>query len=263
MRYIVFDTETTSIDKPFCYDIGYIIADTESSELLCSRSFVVEQVWHNLPLFESAYYKDKRPLYVEAMRRHEMIMDKFGYITQQMYRDIKNYEVEHAFAYNSSFDERVFNFNCDWFKCINPFESLPIHDIRGFVHTFLVNDKYKAFCEEHQLFTEAGNYSTTAEAVYKYISTDTDFIEAHTALDDSITENEILKECFKYCIEYGQPLDTDYPVKVSIPRYKPHDLIIKVDDEEIYSGEYVKKTVYDGKYYFKTAAYMAAHPPKA
>ena len=54
MNVMIFDTETTSINKPFCYDVGWIIADSETEEILVRRHYVIEQVWHNLPLFESA-----------------------------------------------------------------------------------------------------------------------------------------------------------------------------------------------------------------
>ena len=75
MNILIFDTETTSLDKPFCYDIGYNIVNVESGESLLQRSFVIEQVWHNLALFSSSYYADKRPLYVSEMkakRTHEL-----------------------------------------------------------------------------------------------------------------------------------------------------------------------------------------------
>lgn len=61
MEYImIFDTETTSLATPFCYDVGYVIMDTETHSLVEKKHFIVEQNWHNLPLFESAYYKEKR-----------------------------------------------------------------------------------------------------------------------------------------------------------------------------------------------------------
>ena len=69
MNICVFDTETTSLEKPFCYNIGYLIIDIDTSTTLARRSYVVEQVWHNLPLFETAYYANKRPLYVSARPR--------------------------------------------------------------------------------------------------------------------------------------------------------------------------------------------------
>ena len=71
----IFDTETTSLDNPFCYNIGYIIVDIENDNTLVRRDFVVEQVWHNLPLLESAYYAKKRPLYVNRMRARLATLD--------------------------------------------------------------------------------------------------------------------------------------------------------------------------------------------
>jgi len=189
----IFDTETTSIDKPFCYNIGYIIVDIENDEVLLHRDFVVEQIWYNLPLFQSAYYAEKRPLYVNRLKARRASLDKFGYICAQMRRDFRKYEVEAAYAFNSDFDERVFGFNCDWYKCVNPFESIPVYDIRAYaVNHIASTQEYKDFCESHSLFTENGNYSTTAESFFKFLR-DENFVEEHTALADSICEYEILK----------------------------------------------------------------------
>lgn len=205
MIICVFDTETTSLDKPFCYNIGYVIANTESAEILVSRDYVVEQAWHNLPLFESAYYADKRPLYINRMRARQAIMDKFGYICAQMRRDFKAFAVEIAYAFNSSFDERVFSFNCDWYKCINPFDEIPVYDIRAFaMNTIGRTEEYKTFCEEHNLLTENENYQTTAESFFKYLF-DSDFTEEHTALADSICEYEILKYLYENETDISQP----------------------------------------------------------
>lgn len=197
MNICVFDTETTSLKKPFCYNIGYLIADSESGETLIKREFIVEQVWHNTMAFASAYYAGKRSIYVKAMRSRVITMDKFGYITQTMTRDFKAFNVERAFAYNSSFDEKVFNFNCDWFKCINPFDTVPISDIRGFVHHFLMDENFFKWAEKHKAFTENENYSTTAETITQYIRNNPDFSESHTALSDTLIETEILFHCLK------------------------------------------------------------------
>jgi hypothetical protein len=79
MNIMVFDTETTNLEKPFCYNIGYVIFDTERREIVAKRDFVVEQVWHNSMLFTTAYYADKREIYVGRMKARKCIMDKFGY----------------------------------------------------------------------------------------------------------------------------------------------------------------------------------------
>lgn len=236
MNIMIFDTETTSLDKPFCYNIGYQIVDTETDETLIARDFVVEQVWHNLPLFSSAYYADKRPIYVNRMRSRAVIMDKFGYICRQMIRDIKQYEVAHAYAYNSPFDEKVFNFNCDWYKCSNPFDTVQIHDIRGYAHQFIVDEKYLAYCEEHELFTDTGNYSSTAEAVYRYISGKDDFDEEHTALSDSVIETEILF----YAMRAGADISVDEKVYRSIERKIEKTLHIRTAEQTDYYFNYEK-----------------------
>lgn len=235
MNIIVFDTETTSLIKPFCYDIGYIIINSDNWQTLKEGSFIVEQTWHNLPLFCSAYYADKRPNYIKEMKAKKIKMDKFGYICQQIKRDINNFNVDTGFAYNSKFDEKVFNFNCDWYKCINPFDNIPIKDIRGFVHHNLMNEKFYRFCEENSLFTESKNYSTTAEDIYKYITNNIEFVESHTALDDSKIESEILK----FCVEKGADLNKDYNAFRSIERKVIKNLIIETE-EETYLYKYRK-----------------------
>lgn len=234
MNIMIFDTETTSLEKPFCYNIGYVIVNTETTEVVKKCDYVVEQVWHNPMLFTTAYYSDKRELYVKSMRQRKTKMDKFGYICQQMIRDIKNYEVVCAYAYNSPFDEKVFNFNCDWFKCNNPFDNIPIIDIRGYAHNFICNTReFKNFCETYERFTDSGNYSTTAETVYQYITENYNFVEEHTALADSEIETEILF----YAVYHGADFNTEYPIMRSIKRRVKKEFTVKLNNEIVYNTE--------------------------
>lgn len=229
MNIAIFDTETTSLDKPFCYNIGYLIVDTENHDILVKRDYVVEQVWHNPMLFITAYYADKRDIYIKRMRAKTVKMEKYGYICQQMIRDFKQFDVAGAYAYNSGFDERVFNFNCDWFKCNNPFDNVPIFDIRGYAHQFIVNDDFKRFCDTYEYYTDNGNYSTTAETLYRFITNNIDFEEEHTALCDSIIETEILLDSISQGAEYN----TNYTVLKSIPRRVKKTLTVKDAEKNI------------------------------
>lgn len=243
MNIVVFDTETTDLKKPFCYNVGYLIADSDSKEILLRREFCAEQTWSNLQLFQSAYYADKRPLYVNRMRQRKIVLDKWGYIMQQMKRDFAAFEVAGAYAYNSPFDEIVFNYNCDWFKTQNPFDNIPIFDIRGYVHQFLVDETFKKFCEDNEYFTESGNYSTTAETLFRYISGDYNFNEEHTALADSEIEFEILMDC----VDHGAELGQDYAVMKTIPRVVEKTLSIGYRGEEFTEYKYTKKYERNGK----------------
>lgn len=239
MKICVFDTETTSLEKPFCYNIGYVIYDTDMQKILLSRSYVVEQIWHNLPLFSTAYYAEKRPIYVTEMRAHTTVMNKFGYICQQMIRDFTAYEVEIAYAYNSPFDEKVFNFNCDWFKCVNPFDNIPIKDIRGFAHEFIVDNLFCDWCDTHGYYTDSGNYSTTAEVVYRYISSNLEFDEAHTALDDSKIELDILRAA----VDCGAEWNGEYKTKRSIERTVEKTLKLITREKETLTFNFSKISV--------------------
>lgn len=239
MNVLVFDTETTSLQKPFCYNLGWVIIDDKSGATVCARDYVIEQVWHNLELFSTAYYAEKRPLYVGRMRNRSVIMDKWGYVCQQMARDIKNYGVEHAYAFNSRFDEKVFDWCCDWYKTLNPLETVMVHDIRGYVHKNLaLLPTYQTMCEELGCFTENGNYSTTAETVYKFVTEQHDFAEEHTALSDSRIEGEILLYIQQ---TFGQDITIDEKIYASIPRKTPKEFWVQDTKGKEWCFEYRQK----------------------
>ena len=288
MSIVVFDTETTDLEKPFCYNVGYVIFDTITNTKVVKRDFVVEQVWHNIELFQSAYYAEKRPLYVGRLRARTATLDKWGYIMQRMRRDLKQFDVEHGFAQNAEFDERVFEYNCDWFKTMNPLDELIVHDIRGHVCEAIADTQaYKDFCDnasankiaslvsqinlntvgkngivraktqseldrekrkiieavEAEWFTEAGNYSTTAQTIYRYLINDEDYDEEHTAMADADIECDILCAC----VQNGCAWNADYK-KPSIVRHVPRTFVVIDKNGVSHSFDYTakKKIPHDG-----------------
>lgn len=246
---LVLDTETTSLDKPFCYDCSWVIMRKADGKLVDFKANVVEQVWHNLPLFESAYYKEKRQKYVQMMRKHDAAMDKWGYIMRKLKQDIIKYEIEEVYAYNSDFDDKVIAYNCDWFKCNNPLENIAVYDIWGYASEFITGTAdYQSFCETYARFTDTGNYKGSAEVVHQFLLTDPDFIEEHMGLFDSEIEASILFECVNRGADWGK----NYKVNKVLARPVLHPFTIKINGIEIYKGEYVKKYVRSDVYNFKS-----------
>ena len=104
------------------------------------------------------------------------------------------------------------------------------------------------FCEKHEYFTEKGNYSTTAETVYKFITKNTDFEEEHTALADSLIELEILLAT----VEKGAELEKEYKTKISIPRKVEKTMNVFVNKVKVSTYSYVTKTSRNGNIYLTT-----------
>lgn len=247
MFRMVFDTETTDINKCFCYDLGYLVFDDEDGNIIIKKHFVIEQIWHNLELFQSAYYHEKRPAYIQLMRSRKATMEKWGYVMQEMIRDVKKFGITDIYAYNASFDEKVFEYNCDWFKTQNPLDTLAIHDIWGYASEIITRTSaYKKFCDDNSRYTDSGNYSGTAESVYQFLTQDPTFVEEHMGLMDAEIECHILQKCVEKGLEY----DKDYKVVKILDRVTTTPYSILVNGTVIHEGEYIKKSVYANKFRF-------------
>lgn len=251
-KIMVIDTETTSIDKPFCYNIGWVVADMEENgncKILEEKEFMVKQVWYNTMLFSTAYYADKKELYHERIRQHFIEVKRFDEIVDILLETLEHFNIEFAYAYNSPFDVRVFNFMSEWFHTPNPLAEVPVFDIRAyFTHAIKDSLVFKRYCERNEFFTESGNYSTTAEIAYKYLLEDDEFTEEHTALADSEIELEILS----MCAVIGQNIFTEQKAIKSIPRLVEKVFTIKCRNEEfVFKGLTAKWYKKDNKLIIK------------
>lgn len=242
MNILVFDTETVDVEHAFCYNVGYTIVNIETREKLIKRDYVIEQVWENKMLFSTAYYAEKKQLYINALRGRKATIKHWGHTMQRMIKDIQEYNVEFAYAFNSPFDVRVFDFNSEWFKSSNALDYVETIDIRGLINKLLFSDEYKAFCEENGYYTESGNYSGNAETLTKFIRQDKEFIEDHTALSDSLIEADIIL----YMIDkYGVDITKEGKVYATVPRETEREMVIVHNGVE-HKFTYLKKLTRNG-----------------
>lgn len=198
MKVLVFDTETISLNKAFIYNLGYVVVDTETGEILATRDFVIKQVYDNKALFATAYYSNKRPLYTSKMKAKKCRKVNWGDACRVMLKDIKDYGIKQVYAYNSDFDEKAFYFTHLFFKNKRrPLDYVVVNDIMDLIKPIIKSKEYKEFCKANNYLTSSNRVKQTAEIVYRFVSGNNDFIEEHTALNDSMIEMSILLKCLK------------------------------------------------------------------
>ena len=251
-NYVVLDSETCTlpfvnewaldseskkkiaIAKPLVYDIGWTIAN-RTHGIVEKRNFLVAETFSVPAVFNTAYYKEKRPLYLDMMKRGEIEVLPWDEIMKILLADLQ--DASYICAYNALFDFKkaiVFTelyirqlyspFYYEWEdlqrescrrileekrKQSDPDfdpehfifrgEKYPMIDIWGVACKYLLNNsKYKNMCLKESKISNSGLYFTTnAEVAMQYLSQRFDFIEDHTALSDAEIETEILFYCLK------------------------------------------------------------------
>lgn len=205
---MMLDVETAGgFDQKLVYDFGFAIADKQGN-IYEEHSFVIEEIFTQTELMNSAYYSEKLPLYHEGLETGKFTMVSF-FEAREIFLDLmEKYRVKTISAYNLNFDmdalsktfnylmtgtvdkkyyfltraQKEINLLCTWsLACETIFKQ----------KTFA----QKAF--ENGAYSAAGNYKTSAEVAYRYITDDWAFEEEHTGLADVRIEVEIMAKCFR------------------------------------------------------------------
>ena len=228
------DKQKIAIAKPLIYDLGWKIIDAVG-RVYRRKSYLITEIFSVPQIFNTAYYASKRPLYIEKLQKGEIALVSWAQATAEMVRDIE--ETSAVGAYNAMFDfkkaiifteEYINNLYSDNYyewereqhrridyivsnprnesdRTFNPdvFEfrgkQYPLFDIWGLsCENLLNNDEYRQFCRDNELKTASGKYyKTSAESAYRFIKQNTEFEEAHMAVEDTDIECELLAEIFK------------------------------------------------------------------
>lgn len=252
--YLILDTETATlpfantlcknekqkqkiaIAKPLVYDIGWVIVDRQGN-VIKKKNYLVQETFFVPNVFNTAYYSDKRPIYMDLLEEEKITPLTWNRIIKDLQKDLEMCDI--VSAYNACFDfkkaipftERYIyhlyrkDYN-DWEKgqynhCVklingskddedsNPEfltptfklrkKEYPMCDLWGLACTKLINiDKYKNYCLNNNLITPSTLYfKTSAETSFQYLMADHDFIESHTALSDAEIESQILLKALK------------------------------------------------------------------
>ena len=228
------DKKKIAIAKPLVYDIGWTIAN-RTQGIVKKCCYLVAETFCVPAIFNTAYYKDKRPKYLEMIANGEAEVKPWDEIMKIFLADLAN--CKYITAYNIMFDakkaipftelyirnlysphyyewENIQRESCRNIltqprrKNENDFdpehfifrgEKYPMIDIWGIACKYLLNnEKYKKMCLTSGKVSPSGLYfSTNAEVTMQYLSKRFDFIEDHTALSDAEIETEILFTALK------------------------------------------------------------------
>ena len=104
------------ISKPLIYDIGWTIIDRQG-RTYDRKNFLISEIFSVPAIFDTAYYADKRPLYLEKLQAGEIILTDWRTATKEL-EDALN-AVKAVGAYNAAFD----------FKKAIPFTELYINKL--------------------------------------------------------------------------------------------------------------------------------------
>lgn len=200
-KILVIDTETAGFfDKPRVYDFGFAVVDRDGI-VYEDGQYLVKETICNSELMNTAYYKDKLPLYREMVRTKITKIMPLAFIYDYINKLIKKYNIKIVAAYNAQFDISALNktiadYSNDFIKTFFP-EDIKIYCIWNMACQVIFssrNFQKKAIVEGW--LTEKKNFKTSAEIAYRYLTGDKDFIEAHTALEDVKIEVQIMTKCF-------------------------------------------------------------------
>jgi len=194
--YAIIDTETANgLKNPLCYDVAVIVFDKKGNEYF-RKNWLVSNVWNNERMFKTAYYAWKRPLYDNIETE---ITNTYTFISE-LNTILEQYAVNYLLAYNLKFDLNSINKTVERFTYNSKFntDNVDYIDVWNVAIDILMNNKnYKTFCRENGFISDAGNYKTSAEVCYRYLTNEIDFDESHTAMDDCEIEMTIFLTCVK------------------------------------------------------------------
>lgn len=185
--YALIDTETCgSLEHPYVYNFAYSVIDAYGF-VYEQGSFINRDIFVGFKdLMDTAYYANKIPQYRQQIWDNEIQVANWYEIKSHFWDVCDKYNIKAVIAHNARFDFKACN-NTQRLKTYAPFfhPNVEIWDTLLMARDTIGKQKrYLKFCNENQYLTANGKPRMTAEILYRYITKNNDFVEAHTALED-------------------------------------------------------------------------------
>ena len=202
IKIFMCDTETAgSLEKPLVYDMGAMVIDRNGNQIVSETINHVNcgVFYYKKDLMETAYYADKLPAYRDEIWDGEREVFDIMETRERVHKLFKDEGITVVCAHNARFDINALNNTVrdatnGKVRYFFPY-GVEVWDTLKMAQQILKNmPTYRKFCEDNGFMT---NHAVprpryTAEVIYRFITKDTDFEEAHTGLRDVEIEAQIL-----------------------------------------------------------------------
>ena len=200
--FLVVDVETAnSTNDALVYDLGVAVTDRQGN-IYETASFIIADIFMDeAELMTSAYYAEKIPQYYAGIRAHDFKVTSFYNARKAVLELMEKYGIDTVAAYNANFDRSALNTTQRWlskskFRYFFPYETKVYCIWHMACQVICTQKRYAKFCQENDFVSPSGNMKTSAEAVYAYMTKDSNFDESHTGLADVLIECQIMAKCF-------------------------------------------------------------------
>lgn len=199
-KRITFDTETAgSLDNPIVYNAGALGQNFEYE-----NNVLINETFFDHELMDTAYYADKRPIYIDELWDSEIYAKDFFAFRDEIHRIIKENPKIEIYAHNAAFDVRALNNTCRYLsngqiKYFFPYGTIICDTLKMARQVIGKMPSYRKFCEENGYMTKHATPRPrlTAEILYRFITKDNTFEEAHRGKQDVEIEQKIYEYIMK------------------------------------------------------------------
>ena len=209
-RYLMFiDTETIGTlnvkESVLPFEIGMKILDLETLKVVKEKSYLVRKFFNNKYIMLSTFSATKYPNYFEKLQNDKRYKTmSVNDISKDIEKNVQRYNIKIMVAHNGNFDKTAMARLFEDFGVDNPFENIDLLDTQEISKVITFSKAYTEFClankdrlnsvKDSCFITNSGRVRITAQAIYCYISNNSQFEEAHTGLEDIDIEIEIFKK---------------------------------------------------------------------
>lgn len=199
------------------YDLGGEVVNVETATILDKFNLVNGDVFFGMPeAMKEAYFADKIPQYLTEIQNGERKVVNTWNMWRTVLEMCKKYNVQAIVAHNAWFDVKTLNATIRYQtkskkRYFLPY-GIPIMDTMKMSNEVICKtNEYINFCKKYNYMTshKTPRPRKTAEVLWRFLTGNNEFEEAHTGLADVEIEAQIFLEC----VRRGHPFPVSEAVR--------------------------------------------------